>query len=188
MLHSEDKFKDYYSYVNSEWFKTYDLPDEYSRISTFEIISNNIEKQIIDIVSDIVSQDDSNLTPNELLLKNIHDKLYDTDTRNLNSNKPLFSLFNKIDEITSWSDLSKMIGLFSILDIFVFLNISIGLDFKSNKDYIIYVTEFNLILPSKDYYINTKYIDVQKEYITFIKNTLDYILNIYYLLLLKFKC
>ena len=175
MLQLEEKFKDYYSYVNKEWFKTYDLPDEYSRISTFEIISKQIEKQIVDIISDIVSQYDYFLTPNELLLKNIYNKLYDTNTRNLNSNKPLFSLFNKIDEITSWSDLSKMIGLFSILDLFVFLNVSIGLDFKSNKDYIIYITEFNLILPSKDYYSDSKYIDVQKEYITFIKNTLDYL-------------
>ena len=43
MLQLEEKFKDYYSYVNKEWFKTYDLPDEYSRISTFEIISKQIK-------------------------------------------------------------------------------------------------------------------------------------------------
>ena len=43
------------------------------------------------------------------------------------------------------------------------------------EDYIIYITEFNLILPSKNYYIDSKYINIQKEYITFIKNTLDYL-------------
>ena len=47
MLHSEEKFNNYYSYINDKWFKTFNLPDEYSRISTFDLISNKIEKQII---------------------------------------------------------------------------------------------------------------------------------------------
>ena len=175
MLKSEEIFKDYYSYVNREWFKTFNLQDEYSRISTFEIISNKIEKQIINIILDTVSQNDSYLTPNEILLKNIYDKLYNKDTRNLNSNKPLFTLFNKINKIKSWDNLSEIIGLFSMLNIPIFLNISIGLDFKSNKNYLLNIYEFNLILPSKDYYIDSKYINIQKEYISFIKNTLDYL-------------
>jgi putative endopeptidase len=172
MINSQYEFNDYYNYINNHWFKIFNLPDEYSRFSTFNIISNKIEEKIIQIIYSISSTDNSYLTPNEILIKNIYTKLTDNHNRNLDSNKPLYQIYNQIDNIKTWDDLSKIIGLLCILDMSVFLNIRVEPDLHSNKNHLLYINELNLLLPSKDYYNN---INIQKDYIEYIKKTLNYL-------------
>jgi len=147
MISPNDEFNDYYNYINGNWLKTFNLPDEYSRYSTFNIISSKVEEKIIQIIYSISSTDDSYLTPNEVLIKNVYTKLTDNHNRNLDSNKPLYPLLKQIDDIGSWDDLSKIIGLLCILDMPVFLNISVFRDLRSNKNHLLYINELNLLLP-----------------------------------------
>jgi predicted metalloendopeptidase len=175
MTDSEERFNDYYTHINKNWFKSFDLPDNYSRYSSFNIISDKIDTQVSNIIYSFASMDDSYLLPNQILVKDLYNKLSNTYLRTQESNKPLLPIFNKINEIQSWDDLSRMIGLFSILDIPIFLEINTCLDLKKNTNYLLYINEFNLILPSKEYYIGKNYENIHKEYIKYIKSTLDYL-------------
>ena len=170
-----EEFNDYYNYINNNWFKTFNLPDEYSKFSTFNIVSEKIDKQINQIINSISSMDNSYLSSNEILIKNLYNKLNNNYQRNNEDIMPLNKIFNEIDKIQSWNDLSKIIGFLTIFDMGVFLNIYISLDLKSNNKYLLHINELNLFLPSKDYYQDNKYKDIQIDYILFIKKVLKYL-------------
>ena len=163
------KFNDYYSFINKDWFKNFTIPDDYSRFGTFEEIYLNMENQVGEILNDCSNNQLEN-SFNNLLLKNMYLKLDKKD--DISSLNKYFKL---IDNCNDLDDILKIIGLFNILNVSLFFNLSIEQDLKDSMTYLIYLNQNSTMLPSKDYYIDDKYNDICIKYKGFINSILKLI-------------
>ena len=148
-----DTFTDYYSHTNSQWLKTFSLPDEYSRYSTFNIISAKINKQIYEILKNLNSSLGEHNHEQKLIV-DLYSKFSNYDTRNKLGIKPLEPLFKLVDSIDSNAKLSLVIGTLMILDFSPFISIYPAQDLKNRDNYILNITESSCVLPSQEYYLD----------------------------------
>ncbi len=166
-------FSDYYSHTNSDWLKNFTLPDEYSRYSTFHIISTKINNELVQILKSLNSINSSQLNSEQKLIVDLYTKLTDYSTRNNLAITPLNPLINLIDSINSISKLSKVLGALTVLDLNPLLCIQTCQDLKDRDIYLINITEPNCILPSKEYYSDSAYTDIRNKYLKFIDKCIN---------------
>lgn len=172
---SKETFKDFYSYTNSNWFKTFSLPDEYSRYSTFNIVLSGIEQKLLHILNNLNFKSNQELDNEQKLIVILFRKITDTDTRNNLGINPLIPLFDLIDSINS-TNLSKTLGILSLLDLNPLISIHPSQDLKNKDTYILNITEPNCVLPSKEYYTDPSYSNIIDKYIDFIAKVLEIII------------
>ena len=163
-----NEFTDFYSYINSKWLKSFILQDQYARFGTFDQVSIKIELLVEKLIYNIVDIHDSYLSENELLLKKMYLKLSNNEIRNSNGIKPLEKYFKIIDDIENVNDYIKIMGLFNILNMGIFLNFNIERDIKNNSNYLLHCNQNSTILPSKKYYTEDSYQDIRIKYKKFI--------------------
>jgi endothelin-converting enzyme len=170
MSFSKESFTDYYSHTNSHWIKSFTLPDDYSRYSTFQIISTKINSQIYQILTDLKSTNFSNLNPEQKLIVDLYTKISDYDSRDRLKTQPLDELYNLIDSTKS---LGLVLGILSVFDLCPFVTIYVGQDLKESSKYIINIVESDCLLPSKEYYVEPSYQSIRTQYIKFIEKYLQ---------------
>jgi len=166
-------FSDYYSHTNSHWLKNFSLPEEYSRYSTFQIISTKINEELVRILKSLKSIESSNLSFEQKLIVNLYSALTDYSIRNKLDSTPLNSLFNLIDSIDSKSKLSEVLGALTVLNLNPLICIQVSQDLKNKDKYIFNISEPNCVLPSKEYYSDTAYSEIRSKYIKFITKCLN---------------
>lgn len=171
-----EKFQDYYNHINQEWLSMKTLDDDESRFGTFDEISKKTENQIKHILYTLYNTDDSYLSSDNKLLKNIYKKLDDTYTRSEQGINPLNKYFKLINNIKTLDDFAKLSGLFNILGIPLFFKIMIERDLKNNSEYLLYLYQTQCSLPSKKYFTDPIYNSTcikYKEYISSLLNLLN---------------
>jgi len=166
-------FSDYYSHTNAHWLKNFSLPEEYSRYSTFHIISTKINNELVQIIKSLKSTDLSQLTFEQKLIVNLYYKLTDYSTRNSLGTSPLQPIFNLINSIDSMGKLSQVLGALTVLDLNPLISIQICQDLKDRDKYIFNITEPNCVLPSKEYYSDPTYTGIRSKYLEFISKCLE---------------
>jgi len=165
----KETFTDYYSHTNSLWLKNFTLPDDYSRYSTFNIISTKINSQINDILQTLNSTTLSSLNPEQKLIVDLYRKISDYETRNKLKTLPLDALYKLLD---LKQDLGYILGVLSVFDLCPLLLVYVGQDLKSRDEYIINIVESDCLLPSKEYYLEPSYESIRIKYIGFIEKYL----------------
>lgn len=170
-MDSNQTFNDFYSYTNSRWFKTFTLPDEYSRYSTFNMVLSEIEEKIIHILNTLNFKSKEELDTEQKLLVLLYRKLIDLNTRNSLGIRPLIQLFDIVDSFS----LSKALGILSLLDLNPLILVCPSQDLKNRDKYILNITEPNCTLPSKEYYTDPAYSNITDRYVKFITQVLELI-------------
>lgn len=170
-LHKET-FTDYYSHANSQWLKNFNLPDEYSRYSTFQIISTKINEQINTILQTLESRPLKDLNDEQKLIVVLYNKIRDYKLRDQLGIQPLEPLYKLVDSIGCVEKLGKILGLLATLDFSPLISIQVCQDLKFPNYYILNITEPDCILPSQDYYVKPEYKSIQLKYIEFIESYL----------------
>ncbi len=166
-------FSDYYSHTNAHWLKNFSLPEEYSKYSTFHIISTKINNELLQILKSLKSSDSSALSPEQKLIVNLYSGLTDYSTRNSLGIEPIQPIFNLIDGIDSNSKLSQVLGALTVLDLNPLLSIQVCQDLKDRDKYIFNITEPNCVLPSKEYYSEPTYKEIRSKYLKFMSKCLN---------------
>ena len=143
---------DFYSHINNNWFKKFNLPDDQVRYTSFDSVSHNVKKELIIILDD---EQRKNTT-----LGQMYKKLLKVDV-NISSFDEYFSI---IDKVNNLDDFIQTCGIFSIFGTSHFFNIGIGRDLKKSNEHIVSFTQCGCTLPSSSYYKTYK-----NEYINFLK-------------------
>jgi putative endopeptidase len=159
---------DFYYFVNSDWIKSTQIPDEYQRWGTFQILrentSNNLEKLSIESISS------SNQNYQKIGI------IYNQLVKSYTSPNPcdfwyiqkiLFDIENSfsIDEL-----LDKIIEYDLEFGINNFINISIQPAFLDSSTNIFYLTSGGLGLPDRSYYLDEDKQHIREAYINFIRD------------------
>ena len=116
---------DFYSHINNNWFKKFNLPDDQVRYTSFDSVSHNVKKELIIILDD---EQRKNTT-----LGQMYKKLLKVDV-NISSFDEYFSI---IDKVNNLDDFIQTCGIFSIFGTSHFFNIGIGRDLKKSNEHIV---------------------------------------------------
>ena len=154
--------KDFYDYATSGWRKNNPLPDDYTRLGSFELVDKTNNER----VREIVENDDGKIG----LLYKI---AMDADKLNADKTKPTQKYLDEIDTIKTKSDLPKYLGNMHKFAS-AFWGDGVGLDEMDSNHYLYNIVQSGTGL-SRDYYFDddAKSKQIRKKYKQYIKNQMD---------------
>jgi predicted metalloendopeptidase len=159
---------DFYNFVNNNWIKSTNIPDEYQSWGTFQILrentSINLEKLII--------KSNSSTNKNYQKLGLIYKQLIDGENKTSPYN--YWNIQKILAEIESCVTISELLYKVFDLDlnfgINMMINLSIQPCFLNSSINIIHISSSGLGLPDKSYYLDTDKQSIREEYLKFIKD------------------
>lgn len=101
---------DFFTYANGEWLKTATMPPGYPFNGSLIEINLRVERQIGDIIEEIVAGGDFAANSPEGQIKSLYQSYLDTDSRNALGVSPLKPELDAIFAATSHSDLARLMG------------------------------------------------------------------------------
>ena len=143
---------DFYQYATGTWMKNNPVPDEESRWSSFNQLSeknNTILNAILDSVSAIQNPNESS---DEQLLADFYSSFMDTVNRNKRSTQPISKYYRTVEKTINKNDLQKTIAYAQNMGFSSLFGLYIGQDKKNNTLYRVHLYQGGLGLPNREYY------------------------------------
>ena len=148
---TEDPTKDFYTYVNKKWLDSTPIPNDYPRWSSFHVLNEKTEKQLLEIVKDPV---------------NVETKCYKLfsvgmDEESINNrsgdwNNDIKGWFRKFDELAQTKDdlFYKLIPDLYKNGVSGFFSMYADADAKDSEMQRLHFCQSGLGLPDRDYYFD----------------------------------
>lgn len=167
--------KDFYEAINGEWLAKNEIPDHLSGWGSFYELDENIRKLRSSLFHKWLD-DQSDIKDNPILKEMIKyfALVKDWNSREANGMKPLKSLIDKIRGFKSWKDIEENYKKLQYLHFYVPLNFFIMDDFKDSTKQILWLQYPDIILPSKNHYVDK---EKSKELLTVWRNAAEKLLN-----------
>ena len=135
-----EKFTDFYSYVNMKWFKTFTLPDDHVRYTSFDCVSNMVKHDVLNIVK------------NEMKNKSTLGKICSTIQQKPSSLSDFDQYFHIVDSIRTLNDFANVSGKLLLFGCSTFFSFGISRDYRDSSIHIPAFRQTNCTLPSTSYY------------------------------------
>lgn len=158
---------DFYNFVNYNWVKSSQIPDEYQRWGTFQILRENTSNNLEFIVKKSLFSSNKNYKK----LGIIYSQLIDVKNKNNPSN--LWNIQKILSDIESCDSVNELFDKIFRLDLEIgvnnILNIIIQPCFLNSSINIIHLNSGGLGLPDRSYYLDENKQSIRDEYIKFIR-------------------
>ena len=167
--------ENFYDYVNGNWTKTTQIPDDETRWGGFGILRKSTRQDVLEIIKtskELGTYSEGSDQKKALL---VFESELDTLTRNKSGIKPIVPFLNEIDKINSLKDLQevfcKNIGISN-----PFIGLGANPDLNNSSVNIGWIYPGGLGL-QRDYYIDNdeKTIEIRKKYTAHISKMLEFI-------------
>lgn len=158
---------DLYEHVNSNWIKKNKIPSNETSWGTFQILRKKNDKILKKIVLEMLNKkSNDNKTKISILYKQ------GLDTKKINK-LGISPLQPYLDYVDNESNLTKIIATLQKIGVYPFLAPYDAPD-KSNSDLaILYITQYGLGLPNKEYYVDKEKGDIREKYKKYMYNQLN---------------
>ena len=165
----------FYDYVNGNWTKTTQIPDDETRWGGFGVLRKSTRQDVLEIIKtskELGTYSEGSDQKKALL---VFESELDTLTRNKSGIKPIVPFLNKIDKINSLKDLQevycKNIGISN-----PFIGLGANPDLNNSSVNIGWIYPGGLGL-QRDYYVDNdeKTIEIRKKYTAHISKMLQFI-------------
>lgn len=144
---------DFYQFANGTWLAQNPIPDEESKWSSFNVLSDRNNK----VLRDILEKAKANLGENgsaTYLIGNYYTSFTDTVTRNEKGHVPIDDYLAEIVAISDVDGLIKQVAKLHSIGVRNTFGMHIEQDAKQIELYRVHMNQSGLGLPSKDYYFN----------------------------------
>ena len=158
-------YDDFYNSINYNWLKKNKIPKDQLTYNIFTQLQSKINNKLKKIIK---SNEYSKITK-------IYNSYLDTDYRNNNSLTELKDIIKIVDNIKTYDDLLTISTKLLFINVSVLYNLNIDINMYNSNEYILYLTQSDLILPEKSYYLDEKYKNIRITYIDTIKDIYRYI-------------
>lgn len=144
---------DFFRYVNGAWYDKTEIPDDRTRWGSFDELRQNTDKDALAILKQ--ASQDKNLDPNSDQAKAvaIYNTYLDSKTRTELGTKPIQSLLDQINAITSVQQVETLINELADNGGLGLYSSYVSADAKNSTENIVYLSLGSLGLPDKDYYM-----------------------------------
>jgi len=165
---------DFYAYVNSRWIESTEIPPEWSRYGTMQMVYERTEQQLKSIVQEAATNEAAAGTDSRKT-GDLYNSFMDIKRTERLGLKPLTPELSLIDALQSHDDVIRYFGHALSAGITVPLNFYIDADAAQPDRTLAYIWQDGLGLPDRDYYLSDspQLADVRRQYRTHIRNMLD---------------
>ncbi|MCX7862639.1 MAG: M13 family metallopeptidase [Bacteroidales bacterium] len=163
----------FYLYAVGGWKKNHPIPDEYSIFGAFHQLDEQNTIMLKELFDNLNSQQQLNDEQKKILL--FYQSGLDTNTIEQQQLKPLYPLFEDIENIRDINSMSALIGKLHRQGVFMPFSLYVAQDEKNSEMNIAQLFQGGLGLPDRDYYTENNDIakHLQKEYKKYIKQLLE---------------
>lgn len=174
---SVDPKTDFYSYVNGNWMKHHEIPDDETMWGGFTILRKETAQNVLDILER--ARESKKYSPEQDQAKAIiiYESQLDKDARNATGIEPLKPVMEKIDAIGSIEDLQRLMSEEAVAVSQPFIGISAFANPNNSKMNATYITPGGLGLPDRDFYTNTdeESEKIRRQYVDHITRMFQYL-------------
>lgn len=144
---------DFYGYANGTWQKLNPLPDDKSRLGTFDVLYEENQERVRGIIEDATKECAAEGTPNQKI-GDLYSLGMDTVRRNAEGVKPLLPLIDKINSISDSKSISEVVAELHRNGISAFFIFGSTPDADNSDMNISILWQSGLGLPDRDYYFD----------------------------------
>ena len=155
---------DLFRYVNGGWLRDYQLPPDKSSYTTFDEVSDRVERQLREIVEGIR---EPKAGSTEQRIRDLYDARLDVDTIEKLGTTPLADLLAAIDGAANKADLARVMGALPVGGL---IGLAVGVDQKNSAAYVATVSQSG-IDPNmgEQYYRKPQYAEQRAAYKTYLE-------------------
>ena len=169
--------KDFYNYVNGNWMKNTEIPDDQVRWGGFGVLRKSTDKDVLKILNDAKESGKYGPETDQAKALAIFSSELDTVARNEAGIKPLQPALDAIAGIETVEDFQKVMTTRATEISQPFFGIAAFSNPSNSAMNSAYLTPGGLGLPDRDYYTNTdpKSIEIRDKYVDHITRMLQYL-------------
>ncbi|MEP3373240.1 MAG: M13 family metallopeptidase [Maribacter dokdonensis] len=156
---------DFYNYVNGNWMKFTEIPDDRTSWGGFSVLRKSTDDDVLKILATAKESGNYAADTDQAKALAIFDTKLDTAARNKAGISPLEPAFKEIESIKSLKDLQTVLATNAAVSS-PFLNIGAGADLNNSSMNAVYLGANGLGLPDRDFYLeeDEKSIEIREEY------------------------
>ena len=168
---------DFYNYVNGNWMKNTEIPDDQSRWGGFGVLRKSTDKNVLNILAEAKESGKYDASTDQAKALAIFESELDTVARDEAGIKPLQPALKLIENINSTEDFQKVITEEAVLVAQPFFGLAAFSNPNNSSINSAYLTPGSLGLPDRDYYTNTdsKSKEIRLEYVNHITRMLQFL-------------
>ena len=167
---------DFYNYVNGNWMKTTEIPEDRTRWGGFSVLRKSTDADVLQIIADAKESNKYDAATDQAKAIALFDTKMDTTARNEAGIAPLVSALEAIEGIQNLNDLQTVLATNPSVSS-PLLGISVFADLNNSAMNAVYLSPTGLGLPERDYYLedDEKSKEIREEYKKHIARMLQYI-------------
>ena len=165
---------DFFMYASGTWYDNYEMPADKTRFGAFTALAERSEKQVKEIIDDIVSR--TNLNEEEQLIADFYHAYMDVETINKKGVSPIESLLKDIQAVKTTDDLTKIFGQSWLNGVSAPIGGGMWFNRLDPNKYEMSMGAGGLGLPDRSYYLvdSERFDKTRKAYVTHISDMLKF--------------
>jgi len=165
---------DFFMYASGTWYDNYEMPADKTRFGAFTELHERSEKEVKEIIDDIVSRTD--LNAEEQMVKDYYNAYMDTETINKRGIDPIKPLLKTISDIKNTDDLTKVFGTAWLTGVSSPLGGGMWFNRLDPNEYQMSLGAGGLGLPDRSYYLtdSERFQKTRKAYVAHIAEMLAF--------------
>lgn len=168
---------DFYNFVNGNWMKETEIPDDRTRWGGFQVLRKKTDDNVLEILKETRTSGEYPAVSDQGKALVIFDDIMDTIARNEEGVKPVLPILKMIDEVENITDLQTLLAKKPSLINTPFFSFSAYADPDDSSMNVAYIGTGSLGLPERDYYLNDdeESEEIRQEYVAHITRMLQYL-------------
>ncbi|NAY90718.1 M13 family peptidase [Muricauda sp. JGD-17] len=157
--------EDFYNYVNGNWMKTTEIPEDRTRWGGFSVLRKSTDADVLQIISDAKESNKYDASTDQAKAIALFDTKMDTTARNEAEVAPLRPALDAIASIQDLNDLQTVLATNPSVSS-PFVGVSTFADLNNSAMNAVYLSPNGLGLPERDYYLeqDDKSKEIREEY------------------------
>ncbi|WP_416448499.1 M13 family metallopeptidase [Leeuwenhoekiella sp. A2] len=167
---------DFYAYVNGNWMKTTEIPEEESTWGGFGVLRKNTRNDVLSIINNAKETGEYAEGTDQAKALSIYESELDTVARNNAGIKPLQPALDAISGIKNLEDLQTVLATNIAINA-PFVGFRVFPNFSKSTINAGYITPGGLGLPDRDYYLDqdAKAKEIRGQYVDYITRMLQFL-------------
>ena len=157
--------ENFYNAINKEWEDNNEIPNEYSRWGTFEILHKKTQENL----KELLENSDTDSKEGQLLHA-FYDSYMDTEYRHSENTGPILPYLDKIKNIETSEDIINMLVTFTKDGFKTLFPVYAEPDAKDSSVIRPYMCQGGLHLPDMKYYFEEEHKEIREKYLVHMSN------------------